>query len=124
VARAPEWNRARPSWVSAALGYLVSFVTFVVEVIPKMRFLRQLAIASAVVFLDPAAHAWGQTDSKLAAAPSGFANRRDGVERGKVETVEYDSKSVGDTRKMTVYLPPRLLEEHQVSGPLSAARRR
>ena len=31
---------------------------------------------------------------------------RDGVERGKVETVEYDSKSVGDTRKMMVYLPP------------------
>jgi enterochelin esterase-like enzyme len=74
--------------------------------IPMRRFLRQLAIASAVVFLDPAAHAWGQTDSKLEAAPSGFADRRDGVERGEVETVEYDSKSVGDTRKMTVYLPP------------------
>ena len=52
------------------------------------------------------AHAWGQTDSKLEPAPSGFASRRDGVERGRVETVEYDSKSVGDARKMTVYLPP------------------
>ena len=70
------------------------------------RFLRHLVVGSAVVFLDPLAHAWGQTDSKLEPAPSGFASRRDGVERGKVETVEYDSKSVGDTRKMTVYLPP------------------
>ena len=70
------------------------------------RFLRHLVVGSAVVFLDPLAHAWGQTDSKLEPAPSGFASRRDGLERGKVETVEYDSKSVGDTRKMTVYLPP------------------
>ena len=59
-----------------------------------------------VLFLDPVAHAWGQTDSKLEPAPSGFASRRDCVDRGKVETVEYDSKSVGDTRKMMVYLPP------------------
>ncbi len=70
------------------------------------RFLRHLVVGSAVVFLGPPAHVWGQTDSKLEPAPSGFADRRDGVERGKVETVEYDSKSVGDTRKMTVYLPP------------------
>jgi enterochelin esterase-like enzyme len=84
----------------------VSIVGFVVEVIPMRRFLRHLVAASAVLLLDPLAHAWGQTDSKLGPAPSGFANRRDGIERGKVETVEYDSKSVGDTRKMTVYLPP------------------
>ena len=70
------------------------------------RFLRQLVVVSAVVFLVPLAHAWGQADSKLEPAPSGFASRRDGVDRGKVETIEYDSKSVGDTRKMTVYLPP------------------
>jgi hypothetical protein len=61
---------------------------------------------NAVLFLGPVAHAWGQTDSKLEPAPSGFASRRDGIERGKVETVEYDSKSVGDARKMVVYLPP------------------
>jgi enterochelin esterase-like enzyme len=84
----------------------VSIVAFVVEEIPMRRFLRHLVVGSAVVFLDPLAHAWGQTDSKLEPAPSGFASRRDGLERGKVETVEYDSKSVGDTRKMTVYLPP------------------
>ncbi len=70
------------------------------------RFLRHLVVGSAVVFLGPLAHAWGQNDSKLEPAPSGFADRRDSIERGKVETVEYDSKSVGDTRKMTVYLPP------------------
>lgn len=70
------------------------------------RFLRYLAVGSAVLCSGPVAHAGGQTDSKLEPAPSGFASRRDSVERGKVETLEYDSKSVGDTRKMMIYLPP------------------
>jgi enterochelin esterase-like enzyme len=39
-------------------------------------------------------------------APSGFDTRREGIERGKLETVEYDSKTVGIKRKMTVYTPP------------------
>jgi enterochelin esterase-like enzyme len=70
------------------------------------RILHHIAVGGAVLLLVPIAHARAQTDPKLDQAPSGFASRRDGVERGKVETVEYDSKSVGDTRKMTVYLPP------------------
>ena len=85
---------------------LVSIVVFAVEEIPMKRCLCHVVVWSAVVFLDPVGHAWAQTDSKLEPAPSGFANRRESVERGKVETVEYDSKSVGDTRKMMVYLPP------------------
>jgi enterochelin esterase-like enzyme len=39
-------------------------------------------------------------------APQGFDARRDDVARGKVETVEYDSKAVGAKRKMVVYTPP------------------
>ncbi len=70
------------------------------------RFLNNFMIASALIFLAPPARAWCQTESKLEPAPSGFASQRDGVERGKIETVEYDSKSVGDTRKMMVYFPP------------------
>jgi enterochelin esterase-like enzyme len=42
----------------------------------------------------------------LPAAPKGFDARRDGIDRGQVETVEYDSKSVGAKRKLVVYLPP------------------
>ncbi len=42
----------------------------------------------------------------FAAAPDGFDRKRDGIEHGKVETVSYDSKSVGVTRKMVVYTPP------------------
>lgn len=39
-------------------------------------------------------------------APVGFDARRDGTARGKVETVEYDSKTVGIKRRMVVYTPP------------------
>jgi enterochelin esterase-like enzyme len=38
--------------------------------------------------------------------PEGFDKERDGIERGKVETVEYDSKTVGNKRKAIVYTPP------------------
>jgi enterochelin esterase-like enzyme len=46
------------------------------------------------------------TPGSLEPAPKGFATRRDGVERGKVEAVEYSSKSVGSKRRMMVYTPP------------------
>lgn len=42
----------------------------------------------------------------LPTPPRGFDVRREAVERGKVETVEYDSTSAGCKRKMCVYTPP------------------
>jgi enterochelin esterase-like enzyme len=43
---------------------------------------------------------------KFAAPPRGFDARRDGIDRGKLEVIEYDSKSVGVKRKAQVYTPP------------------
>ncbi|BCU79386.1 alpha/beta hydrolase-fold protein [Luteolibacter sp. LG18] len=40
------------------------------------------------------------------APPAGFNKRRDGIPHGKTELISYESKSVGTTRKMTVYTPP------------------
>jgi enterochelin esterase-like enzyme len=42
----------------------------------------------------------------MTAPPQGFDVRRDGIERGKLETVAYDSKTVGIKRNVQVYLPP------------------
>lgn len=39
-------------------------------------------------------------------APDGFDQKRDGIEHGDIETIEYDSKSIGIERKMVVYTPP------------------
>src|SRR5688500_8505196 len=47
-------------------------------------------------------------DDKAAFAnpPSGFDKAREGIAHGKIELVEYDSKSVGNKRKANVYTPP------------------
>lgn len=42
----------------------------------------------------------------FAEPPQGFDLRRDDVPRGKIETITYESKSVGTTRAMLVYTPP------------------
>ena len=41
------------------------------------------------------------------AAPQGFDQERAGIERGTVQLIEYQSASVGTTRKAQVYLPPK-----------------
>jgi enterochelin esterase-like enzyme len=43
---------------------------------------------------------------KFLAPPKGFDDRRDDIDRGKLETVEYDSTTVGIKRKAQVYTPP------------------
>ena len=39
-------------------------------------------------------------------APEGFDKARNGIAHGKLEMIEYDSKSVGNKRKALVYTPP------------------
>jgi enterochelin esterase-like enzyme len=45
-------------------------------------------------------------EEKFPAPPEGFDARREGIDRGKLETVEYDSTTVGVKRKAQVYTPP------------------
>jgi enterochelin esterase-like enzyme len=44
--------------------------------------------------------------AKIEAPPKDFDKKRDSIDRGKLETVEYESKTVGISRKATVYTPP------------------
>jgi enterochelin esterase-like enzyme len=39
-------------------------------------------------------------------APASLFERREGIPHGKLEMIEYDSKTVGTRRKMNVYTPP------------------
>jgi enterochelin esterase-like enzyme len=71
-------------------------------------------VATLVVLAGLAAHAAGANDDpkeKVGPPPKDFDKRRDGIERGKLETVEYDSKAVGVKRKATVYTPPGYSKE-------------
>jgi enterochelin esterase-like enzyme len=50
--------------------------------------------------------ATARAEPPLPPAPKGFDMKRDGIERGRVETVEYDSKTTGTKRPLVVYTPP------------------
>lgn len=45
-------------------------------------------------------------DKTYTSAPKGFDTKRDGIERGKLEAIAYDSTTVGLKRSAQVYTPP------------------
>lgn len=45
--------------------------------------------------------------------PEGFNVRRDDIPRGRLEMIEYESKTVGTTRRMQVYTPPGYTTERK-----------
>lgn len=46
-------------------------------------------------------------------APEGFDVEREGIARGNIVTVEYDSNSIGAKRKMNIYTPPGYSEDEE-----------
>ena len=50
---------------------------------------------------------------KFPAPPKGFDTRRGGIERGKLETIEYESTTVTTKRKARVYTPPGYSKDHK-----------
>lgn len=75
---------------------------------------RMLAVAACALtacsFASALAQPGGekkiQTAEKFPDPPKGYDKKRDGIDRGKQETVEYDSATVGVKRKTRVYTPP------------------
>lgn len=67
---------------------IVAFLVWV-----GLAFLPELAVAQS-------------GDVRFPTPPDGFDTRREGIERGKLETVEYDSTTVETKRKAQVYTPP------------------
>jgi enterochelin esterase-like enzyme len=47
-----------------------------------------------------------QDNPQVLEAPKGFDAKRDGIPRGKMEVIDYESKVSGGNRKMTIYTPP------------------
>src|SRR5438093_11551433 len=70
---------------------------------------RIVALLAWVVLAGTTLPAPAQKDDpteKYPAPPEGFDKKRDDIDRGKLETVEYDSTTVGAKRKAQVYTPP------------------
>jgi enterochelin esterase-like enzyme len=74
--------------------------------------IRSIGLLAAAAFLLPVIPASAQPPA-LSPAPKGFDVRRDGVEHGKVTTITYDSKAVGDKRQALVYTPPGYSKDTQ-----------
>src|SRR6516164_10418976 len=74
--------------------------------------IRRMALALtalsclAAALVRPDGGKVGDKAEKFPAPPAGFDSRRDGIDRGKLELVEYDSTTVGVKRKAQVYTPP------------------
>jgi enterochelin esterase-like enzyme len=76
--------------------------------------MKRLMLMTAVLLSALVPPAWGQqaaetnnkVEERFPAPPKGFDAMRDGIERGKLETREYKSQTVGATRKAQVYTPP------------------
>jgi enterochelin esterase-like enzyme len=64
------------------------------------------ATSLGAVAQDDGAKSAAKPDATPGVAAPGFDVEREGIERGRVETVEYDSKTVGARRKVIVYTPP------------------
>jgi enterochelin esterase-like enzyme len=62
-----------------------------------------MLLASTLALAIPV---WAQDAKRLAPAPKGFDFRRDNIDRGKIETIEYNSKATSSKRKMVIYTPP------------------
>lgn len=74
---------------------------------PTLTLLLALALTAAFAQREPRPIVLGPDDkAAFPAAPEGFDKPREGIPHGKIETVEYDSKSVGTKRKMLIYTPP------------------
>lgn len=64
------------------------------------------ALALTLACLLASAPAQPGDAKKFTPPPKGFDTRRDGTERGKLTTIEYDSTVTGTKRKAQVYTPP------------------
>lgn len=99
--------RDLPEYLVPSRGFSVD--TRILEGVTSMRHTICLIVCALVLALVPATFgqpATAKSDGKsLTSAPKGFDTKRDGIERGKLETIEYDSKTVGGKRKAQVYLP-------------------
>jgi enterochelin esterase-like enzyme len=65
-----------------------------------------LSWSTTTLLAQPPAGKKGNPAEKLPAPHEGFDKNRDGIPHGRLETVEYESKTVGAKRKARVYTPP------------------
>jgi enterochelin esterase-like enzyme len=82
-----------------------------IERIPALVACAVLACSAVLTPAQPGDTPKGDEAEKFRAPPKDYDKKRDGIDRGKLETVEYDSTTVGVKRKARVYTPPGYTKE-------------
>lgn len=73
--------------------------------------MRQFAMAALAAFaMTWASHGRAEEPSSVE-PPAGYDSRREGIEHGKIDSIEYPSQTVGAVRKAKVYTPPGYSKE-------------
>ena len=67
---------------------------------------RLISILATLIFIQTAVFAQKQ----IPVAPEGFDLSQAEIPHGKIDTIQYASKTVGTTRKATIYFPPGYLK--------------
>jgi enterochelin esterase-like enzyme len=100
-----DTRRVAFSLTGAARPAMIPLVVFASTPVVENAVMKRYVLAGGLLLLL-SGPAGAEVPKVPEAPPKGFDAERDKIERGKVETVEYDSKTVGTKRKMVVYLPP------------------
>lgn len=83
--------------VLTALNYCLSTINAILNIMRKHTyFIILLLLLTGIT----------KAQTIIKQAPSGFDTFRSGIPHGVIDTINYDSKTVGVTRRATVYLPP------------------
>src|SRR5438093_11354639 len=72
---------------------------------------RILTLIACAILACPTQAQPDATPQKFPDPPKGFDTSRAGIDRGDQRTVEYDSTTVGITRKAMVYTPPNYTKD-------------
>ncbi|MGV3605848.1 MAG: alpha/beta hydrolase [Planctomycetaceae bacterium] len=76
------------------------------------RFFVSLS-AVGMLWMGSVASAADDAAEKFTVPPAGYDQAREGIAHGKLETIEYESSTVGMTRKARVYTPPGYSKEQK-----------
>ncbi|MCF8335168.1 MAG: esterase [Bacteroidales bacterium] len=69
--------------------------------------MRQLVLLLSILF---ALNLFGYSQNTVKQAPQGFDVLRNNIPKGKIDTVTYNSKTVGNSRNALIYTPPEYSE--------------
>ena len=68
--------------------------------------MRRASLLVGLIVLFISANAWAEAPGLTPVLPAGYDSPRESAPKGKLDTVSYDSKTTGNTRKCVIYTPP------------------